>query len=67
LGQPTLVNRQRVTDAYAFIVPSIRQHREAGSTLQQIADSLIVQGHVTTRQQPFTPTMVHRLLARAAS
>ena len=55
---------ERASEAYAFLLPTIREERESGRTLQQIADSLNKQGHETLARKPFTPTMVHRLLAR---
>lgn len=49
---------------YAAIMPLVTQERKRNATLQEIAELLNDQGYVTTRGLPFTPTAVHRLLAR---
>lgn len=52
------------SDAYAFLLPDIRGWREAGATLDGIADKLNDQGHATRAGLPFTATMIYRLLSR---
>lgn len=57
---------QAALDVYAFLMPSIREWRSAGETLDTIATRLNETGHATRAGLPFTPTAVHRLLLRAA-
>ncbi len=52
------------SEAYGFLLPNIRERREAGETLESIAAGLNEQGHVTTAGGAFTATMIYRLLAR---
>jgi DNA invertase Pin-like site-specific DNA recombinase len=43
-----IVRSQRARDAYAFLLPRIRELRAAGQTLEEIAHWLTEQGHQTT-------------------
>jgi hypothetical protein len=49
---------------YADVLPTIREQREAGATLEGIAAELNAAGKVTTRGLPYTAVAVQRLLAR---
>jgi DNA invertase Pin-like site-specific DNA recombinase len=60
----SVARTERAAESYAFILPSIQEQRERGKTLKEIADRLTEQGHQTMAAKPFTPTMIHRLLAR---
>jgi DNA invertase Pin-like site-specific DNA recombinase len=60
-----IANRQRVMDAYGHLLPTVKQLRDSGLTLNQIADHLNGDNHRTTRCLPFSATAVHRLLGRA--
>lgn len=55
---------QRANDSYGFLWPSIKEMRDAGKGLQEIADWLNEQGHTTTREKPFTFVAVHRIIDR---
>jgi DNA invertase Pin-like site-specific DNA recombinase len=54
-----IVRSQRSKDAYAFVLPKIKELRSAGRTLDEIADWLNGQGHQTT------PATLCRVLQRA--
>ena len=49
---------------YADVLPTIRDRRAAGATLETIAAELTAAGHVTQRGLPYTATAVYRLLSR---
>ena len=51
-------------DAYRDLAPVMRQLREAGKTLQAIADELNLQGYETRRGMPWNPMQVRRVLQR---
>jgi DNA invertase Pin-like site-specific DNA recombinase len=53
------------TEAYADLRPSIAEWRDAGTTLEAIADRLNTEGHTTRRGRPWNPVQVSRVLARA--
>lgn len=57
------VRRERARDAYRFLIPKVRQLREGGFGLKQIADWLNHHEHVTTRNMPFRIEAVRRMLA----
>jgi DNA invertase Pin-like site-specific DNA recombinase len=48
----------------AAALAKIQELRSEGNTLAQTADVLNAENYVTTRNKAFTPTAVHRLLAR---
>jgi DNA invertase Pin-like site-specific DNA recombinase len=50
--------------AYSFLMPTIRELRDDGETLDAIANTLNEAGHVTRRGKPFHPLMISRLLER---
>lgn len=56
---------EAATAAYGFLMPTVRGWRDGGDTLAAIADRLNEAGHVTTAGGPWSPTAVHRLLARS--
>ena len=58
-------HRDRTRLAYADLVGPMQAERDGGATLQAIADGLNGQGQTTQRGLPWTPTAVHRVLARA--
>jgi DNA invertase Pin-like site-specific DNA recombinase len=57
---------EQASEAYSFLLPTIQDQRHNGSTLAEIAAGLNNAGHQTLAKKPFTPTMVHRLLARVS-
>ena len=58
------VRAKDTDDAYRDLVPMMRQLREAGKTLQTIADELNLQGYETRRGMPWNPMQVRRVLQR---
>ena len=56
--------RQRATDAYGFLLPSLQAWRSEGLSLQAIADRLNQQGQVTSTGGPFSATAVYRAMQR---
>ena len=56
---------ERAQDAYAFLVPKIRELRNGGRTCEQIAHWLSEQGHQTTAGKPFNAAIVSRIMQRA--
>ena len=56
---------EETAKAYRFILPSIRERRSSGDTLDAIAAWLNAAGHQTRAGKPFTATAIHRLLKRA--
>lgn len=52
-------------EAYSDLYPLVGEWRQAGRTLQQIADELNQQGHTTRRGRPWNPSQVMRVLNRA--
>jgi DNA invertase Pin-like site-specific DNA recombinase len=55
---------ERTREIYSFLMPRIKQMREEGRTMQQIADTLNAEGHRTTHGKPFGETSIHRLIDR---
>jgi DNA invertase Pin-like site-specific DNA recombinase len=51
-------------EAYADLRPSIAEWRNAGTTLEAIADRLNADGHTTRRGRPWNPVQVSRVLTR---
>lgn len=59
------IKRAEVTEnRYKYIMPVIREMREKGKTLLEIAQWLNSNGHLTTALKPFTETAVHRIIKR---
>ena len=54
-------------EAYADLLPIMQELRDAGRTLQGIADELTAQGHTTSRGKPWNAMQVARVLGRAAN
>jgi len=52
-------------EAYADLVPAMRELRDAGRSLAAIADRLNADGHTTRRGRPWNPVQVLRVLNRA--
>ena len=52
-------------DAYSDLLPTMQELRDAGKSLQAIADDLNAQGHTTRRGKPWNPVQVARVLDRA--
>jgi DNA invertase Pin-like site-specific DNA recombinase len=52
-------------EAYADLLPSMKEMRTDGTPLQAIADTLNTQGHTTRRGRPWNPVQVARVLERA--
>ena len=59
-------NRRKALEAYADLLPTVRQLRNSGATLQGIADELNAEGHTTVRGRSWTHVQVKFLLDRAA-
>lgn len=59
-------NRQAANEAYEDILPTIREHRDAGLSLRKIADELNSEGYTTRRGKPWNPMQVRNVLARFA-
>lgn len=55
---------ERAAQAYAFLLPQIKERRERGDTLPEIVDWLNAAGHTTTAGKPFTQTAVWRIIQR---
>jgi DNA invertase Pin-like site-specific DNA recombinase len=53
------------TEAYADLLPNMKELREAGKSLQNIADELNQLGHTTRRGKPWNAVQVSRVLDRA--
>ena len=58
---------QAASEAYADIVPMMKDLREGGSTLQAIADKLNSDGHTTRRGAAWNQVQVKRVLDRAGN
>ena len=56
---------QRATEAYADLLPTMKQWRADGISLQGIADKLNAEGHTTRRGKQWGPVQVMRVLERA--
>lgn len=56
---------QRARDAYAPLVPQIRELRDEGKTYEQVAQWLNEQGHQTTASRPFSASTLNRIMQRA--
>jgi len=54
----------KAREAYSFLLPTIREQRAAGDSLQAIADTLNQAEHRTTAGKPFSAVAVMRLLRR---
>ena len=54
--------KAKATAFYADVLPIIREHCDAGATLEAIASELNAAGKVTTRGLPYTAVAVQRLL-----
>ena len=59
------VRTQRANEAYAFLLPRLRELRAAEETYEAMAEWLNEQGHQTTAGQPFTSATVYRIMQRA--
>jgi DNA invertase Pin-like site-specific DNA recombinase len=59
-------HRARADEAYADLLPEMRQWRSVGLSLQQIADRLNASGQTTRRQMPWNAMQVKRVLDRGA-
>lgn len=58
------VRVELANEAYADIAPMMKELRDAGETLQSIADKLNNDGHTTRRGKPWNQTQVSRVLGR---
>ena len=54
----------RAKNQYAYLMPKIKELREAGRTLGDVANWLNDQGHLTLAGKPFTETAVWRIIGR---
>jgi len=55
---------ERTREIYSFLMPRIKQMREEGRTMRQIAETLNAEGHRTTRGKPFGEVSIHFLIDR---
>ncbi len=60
------VRSEAADEAYADLYGRLKEMRDKGQTLRQIADDLNSEGHTTRRGKPWNPTQVLRVLQRAA-
>jgi hypothetical protein len=58
------VRTKDTDEAYRDLVPLMRELRDAGKSLQVIADELNAQGYETRRGRPWNPMQVGRVLKR---
>ena len=65
IARSRTVRRAMAVESYADLLPVMGELREAGLTLQAIADRLNTDGHETRRKKPWNPTQVKRVLDRA--
>ena len=56
--------REKAARAHRDIVPLMTEMRRNGATLQSVADRLNLDGRVTMRGKPWSPTAVMRVLGR---
>jgi DNA invertase Pin-like site-specific DNA recombinase len=56
--------RKKAVEAYAMLLPTIQRLRDAGATLQEIADHLNAEGHSTRNGADWVPVTVKRALDR---
>jgi len=61
-----MAHREAFQGEYADLFPIVQELREAGRSLQEIADELNDMGHTTRRGQPWNRMQVSRVLKRAA-
>ena len=61
------VRRVAATEAYADLLPRIRELRDRDVSFAAIAKQLNDEGHASRKGKPFTPMTVHRIIARAKS
>ena len=64
IAQSAKMRRQRTEEIYRFIMPTLKEMREAGKTMVEIAEWLNNNGHTTTAGHPFKQVSVGRLLKR---
>jgi DNA invertase Pin-like site-specific DNA recombinase len=60
-------SRQKATEAYCDLLPTVKAMREEGLSLRAIAERLNTDGHTTRRGKPWNPVQVARVLCRAAA
>jgi DNA invertase Pin-like site-specific DNA recombinase len=66
-GQAAGEAHRRAADAsYGDLIPTLKDLRAKGQSLQNIADELNAQGHTTRRGKPWSAMQVSRVLKRAA-
>lgn len=63
-GKGAATIRSRACRFYGDVAPLIRQQREAGESLQGVANKLNAAGKTTQAGMPWTATAVHRVLRR---
>ena len=64
IAQSAKMRRVRTQKTYEFILPRLKEMREAGRTMDEIATWLNDNGHTTTVGHPFNETSVWRLCKR---
>jgi DNA invertase Pin-like site-specific DNA recombinase len=64
IAQSAKMRRQRTQETYRFIMPTLKEMREGGKTMDEIAEWLNNNGHTTTAGHPFNQVSVWRLLKR---
>jgi DNA invertase Pin-like site-specific DNA recombinase len=58
-----IVNREAAEKKYGFLIPKLKEFRNAGKTLDQIADWLFENGHVAIGGKKFTKGAISRILS----
>ena len=64
IAQSAKMRRIRTQKTYEFLLPTLKEMREAGQTMDEIAQWLNDNGHTTTVGHPFNETSVWRLCKR---
>jgi DNA invertase Pin-like site-specific DNA recombinase len=59
-------HRRAADESYSDLIPTLKDLRAKGQSLQTIADELNAQGHTTRRGKPWSAMQVSRVLKRAA-
>ena len=59
------VRSKAADEAYVDLVPTIKELRDAGRSLRQIAEALNAEGHTTRTGKEWNPVQVSRVLGRA--
>lgn len=64
IAQSAKMRRQRTRQTYEYLLPTLKEMRLAGKTMDEIAAWLNGNGHLTTAGRPFNQVAVWRILKR---